>query len=108
MNRVYEYFTSPVFRGYNYTADAEICPPGASGEVVLGCIALKTVIFEEILTKSRKRKAAAACGSERMISGFRCGSTKKARFSSSPESYEGRREAILPPLLFLLRSPRHP
>lgn len=55
MNRVYEYFTSPVFRGYNYTADAEICPPGASCEVVFLAAVLKTAIFEEILTKSRIR-----------------------------------------------------
>lgn len=55
MNRVYEYFTSPVFRGYNYTADAEICPPGASCEVVFEVDARKMVVFEEILTKSRIR-----------------------------------------------------
>lgn len=55
MNRVYEYFTSPVFWGYNYTADAEICPPGASCEVVFEVDARKMAVFEEILTKSRIR-----------------------------------------------------
>ena len=53
MNRVYEYFTSPVFRGYNYTADAEICPPGALYEVVFADGTYKTAIFEEMLTKGR-------------------------------------------------------
>ena len=52
MNRVYEYFTSHVFRGYNYTADAEICPPGASCEVIFLAAVLKMPIFEEILTNT--------------------------------------------------------
>lgn len=56
MNRMYEYFTSPIFRGYNYTADAEICPPGASCEVVFLAAVLKTAFSEEIITNSGIRE----------------------------------------------------
>ena len=97
----------PDFRRYNYLTGMKIWPPGASGEVVLGCNALNSAIFEEIFTKSRKREAAAACGLERMIFGFRCGSMKKGWNCSSPESYERRGEAISPPRLRSQCSPRH-
>ena len=56
MNRVYEYFTSPVFRGYNYLTGMKICRPGAFGEVVFGAYAPKTAIFEEIMTNWVTRK----------------------------------------------------
>lgn len=74
----------PDFRRYNYLTGMKIWPPGASGEVVLGFNARKMAAFKEIFTKSRKREASAACGFQRMIIGFRCGSMKKGQIFIQP------------------------